>query len=71
MGDAHAAPRSNTRARPQRKITALEFTRIDVDPNLEPDGKSERNDVVNATAVDVAEPPFALARVRPMRSHLA
>ena len=60
MGDAHAAPRSDTTVRPRRKITAHEFTRIDVDPNLEPDGKSERDDIVNATSVDVAEAPPAI-----------
>src|SRR5215472_14385079 len=62
MGYAHAAPCSDTRARPQRKITALEFTRIDVDPNPEPDGKSERDDIVNATAVDVTEPSPAISQ---------
>jgi hypothetical protein len=62
MGDAHAAPRSDTRARPQRKIPAFEFTRVDVDSNLEPDGKCERDDIVDATSVDVAEPPPAISQ---------
>jgi len=66
MGHAHAAPRSHTRARPLRQITALEFTRIDVDPNLEPDRSGERDDIVNAASVDVAESPPAVSE--PTRS---
>ena len=61
VGDAHASPCSDTRAGPLRKITALELTRIDVGPNPEPEGKCERDDVVDATSVDVAEPSPAIS----------
>ena len=58
MGYAHTAPGSDASDRPQRKITALEFTGIDVDPNPEPEGSQEGDDIrigiVNTTSVDVA-----------------
>ena len=66
MGYAHTAPGSDARARPQGKITALEFIRIDVDPNPEPDGSQEGDDIgiglANATSVDVAEPSPAISQ---------
>ena len=68
MGYAHTAPGSDTGARPQRKITALEFIGIDVDPNPEPERSQEGDHsgigigVTYATSVDVAEPAPAISQ---------
>src|SRR5215469_4789960 len=66
MGYAHTAPGSDPGARPKRKITALEFSGIDVGPNLEPEGTHEGDHVgigiAEATSVDVAETSPAICQ---------